>query len=76
MEQTTYLTTSDFNHFLEERCKERAGELLKEMQAFEFIKRDRGLFNWERARYQSLGAMLKINEDILKLFNPEFTSIQ
>lgn len=75
MEQT-YIPHAEFKSFLQDQVKARVAELLKEIQTFEFIKRDRGLFMWERARFNSLGRMLEINETIIKSLDPEYQSIQ
>lgn len=74
--EAQFITREEFNQFLEERCRERINELVQEIRAFEYIKRDRGLWAWERARYRSLGSILKINEEILKGLNSEYISIQ
>jgi len=74
--ETTYLTQSDFNHFLEERVRERINELVQEIKTFEFIRRDRGLFHWEMARNNSLGQILKTNENILKSLDPSYIPVQ
>jgi len=74
--QEQYLTQSDFNLFLEARAKDRVVELIEEIQALEYVKRDRGFFAWEKARYYSLGSILKINEEILLSFDPDYISIQ
>lgn len=74
--ETQYITQSDFVEFLEPKVRERVAELLKEIQAFQYIARDRGLFHHEKRRYNSLGQILRTNENILKSIDPEYQSIQ
>ena len=71
-----HVAYSDFCSFLEARVKDRMTELIKEMQGLEYIKRDRGLFPYERARYNSLGAIFKINEEIMRTLDPKYSPIQ
>jgi len=70
------ISNSEFKHILKEIVKERISELVHEMQVFEFVLRDRGLWRWEQVRYKTIGKVLEINENIMKSLNPEYTSLQ
>ena len=70
------ISNSEFKYILREIVAERISELVHEMQVFEYVLRDRGLWRWEQLRYKTIGDVLETNENIMKSIDPDFTSIQ
>jgi len=57
-------------------CRIRIAEIIKRLEAYEYIKRDRGLWMHEIRDKNSWIRLLKTNEDILEAIDSEYSKVQ
>lgn len=74
--QTNIVKKSDYIQNFREILQKRIVEILKAIKAYEYIEKDRGLLPYEKRNNKSLGENLTINENILKIIDPDYIGIQ
>ena len=65
-----------FSNQLESICQSRAVELIKTIEALNYVKIDRGLFGYEKHVLKCAKEQLLINENILKFIDPKYSLVQ
>lgn len=74
--ESNLIPLKQFESTMRDTCRTRAVEIIKRLECFTYIERDRVLFPWERYEKKTLEERLTTNEDILKVIDPEYLPIQ
>lgn len=70
------LPKTEFYPKLLELVKERISDLKEDIQNLQNIERARGMFPYERGKYNQNGRLLSLNEDFMIFFDPKYTKLQ